>query len=105
MHIFARAKFISDSQNFEIKSNYRRIIKVKIMKKIIRLLTLILILSLSPLFIAGTFADEPPNPGGGPGSGDLPVGGSSPLGSGIAILLSLGAGYGIRKAYLWREKS
>ncbi|MBN1340195.1 MAG: hypothetical protein JXA03_12775 [Bacteroidales bacterium] len=44
-------------------------------------------------------ADEPPNPGGGPGSGDLPVGGSSPLGGGLIILVTLGAGYSLRKVF------
>lgn len=44
-------------------------------------------------------ADEPPNPGGGPGSGDLPVGGASPVGSGLVILMTLGSAYLARKVY------
>lgn len=73
------------------------------MKKIIRSIVLILFITLSPLFSHQVFADEPPNPGGGPGSGDLPVGGGSPIGSGLVILLSLGAAYGLRKTFHWKK--
>ncbi len=61
------------------------------------------------LFIATTIvltvsfvamADQPPDPGtGGPGSGDLPVGGGSPIGGGLIMLLSFGAAYGLKKVY------
>jgi hypothetical protein len=45
-------------------------------------------------------ADQPPDPGsGGPGTGDLPVGGGSPIGGGLIILLSFGVGYGLKKVY------
>jgi len=47
-----------------------------------------------------TMADQPPDPGsGGPGTGDLPVGGGSPIGGGLIMLLSFGIAYGVRKAY------
>lgn len=47
-----------------------------------------------------SMADQPPDPGtGGPGSGDLPVGGGSPIGGGLVILLSFGAAYGLKKVY------
>ncbi len=47
-----------------------------------------------------TMADQPPDPGsGGPGSGDLPVGGGSPIGGGLVMLLSFGMAYGIKKVY------
>ena len=47
-----------------------------------------------------TMADQPPDPGsGGPGSGDLPVGGGSPIGSGFVMLLSFGVAYGLKKVY------
>ncbi|MBN1338163.1 MAG: hypothetical protein JXA03_02505 [Bacteroidales bacterium] len=39
------------------------------------------------------YADEPPNPGGGPGSGDLPVGGASPIGGGLLFLAVLASAY------------
>ncbi len=47
-----------------------------------------------------TMADQPPDPGaGGPGSGDLPVGGGSPIGGGLVMLLSFGVAYGLKKVY------
>ncbi len=47
-----------------------------------------------------------PMPGGDPsGSGDnAPVGGYAPVGSGLIILLALGAGYGSKKVYDARKK-
>lgn len=47
-----------------------------------------------------TMADQPPDPGsGGPGSGDLPVGGGSPIGGGLIMLISFGVAYGLKKVY------
>ena len=47
-----------------------------------------------------------PMPGGDPsGSGsNPPVGGYAPIGSGLVILLALGAGYGSKKVYDARKK-
>jgi hypothetical protein len=47
-----------------------------------------------------------PMPGGDPsGSGtNAPVGGYAPIGSGLIILLALGAGYGSKKVYNARKK-
>ncbi len=42
------------------------------------------------------FADQPPDPGGGPGGGD-PVGGGSPVGGGLIYLLIMGGLYGYNK--------
>jgi hypothetical protein len=53
-------------------------------------------------FIA--FADQPPDPGGGPGSGDPPVGGGSSLGGDTIVMIVLSLGYGIRKALSLKEK-
>lgn len=70
------------------------------MKKIIRSIIVVIILIATPVFISNSFADAPPDPGsGGPGGGDLPVGGGAPLGSGLVILLVLGATYGSKKTY------
>ena len=42
----------------------------------------------------------PPPPGGGHGQGgNQPPGGGAPIGSGIAILLSLGGAWGGKKVY------
>ncbi len=51
------------------------------------------------LSINNVMADLPPDPGGGPGGGDLPVGGGSPIGGGLLILLGLGISYGIKKIH------
>ena len=72
------------------------------MKKIIILLISVLLLAASPLFISNIFADEPPDPGG-PGDGDLPVGGGNPIGGGLIILATLGAAYGIKRIYDFRS--
>jgi len=50
-----------------------------------------------------SFADQPPDPGGGPGGGD-PVGGGSSLGGGMIFMLILSFGYSIRKFYNQRQK-
>ena len=71
-------------------------------KKIFRLFVALSIFTLTSLY---SIADEPPDPGGGPGSGDLPVGGGAPIGGGLIILASLGAAYGAKKVYsLHQEK-
>ena len=73
------------------------------MLKILRslLLTTAIILTMS---IVG-MADQPPDPGsGGPGSGDLPVGGGSPIGEGLAMLLSFGVAYSLKKYYDIKKK-
>jgi len=60
------------------------------------LLTAAIVLTMS----IATLADQPPDPGsGGPGTGDLPVGGGSPIGGGLVMLLSFGIAYGIKKVY------
>jgi hypothetical protein len=41
----------------------------------------------------------PPPPGGGHGGNDNQPGGGAPIGSGIGILLALGAAYGGKKVY------
>jgi len=47
-----------------------------------------------------------PMPGGDPSSGgnNPPVGGYAPIGSGLVILLALGAGYGSKKVFDARKK-
>jgi len=51
----------------------------------------------------GSFAqltDPGDGTGGDPtGSGHTPIGGSAPIGSGVAILITLGAAYGSKKIY------
>jgi hypothetical protein len=70
------------------------------MKKLFTTLFLLFVFMAFPLFISQSFGDLPPDPGsGGPGGGDLPVGGGSPLGSGFFFLLSMGISYGLNKFY------
>ncbi len=72
------------------------------MKKIKSLLLLIAFITItcSPLLAQ----DPPPPPQGGHGqSGNQPPGGGAPVGSGLVILLSLGAAYGGLKMYETRK--
>jgi hypothetical protein len=66
-------------------------------KNLKSLIALILIMAF--LTIIPVFADQPPDPGGGPGGGD-PVGGGSPVGSGLIYLFVMGGIYGFNKLRL-----
>jgi hypothetical protein len=71
------------------------------MLKILPKLTVATLFFLMLSFLS--FADQPPDPGGGPGGGD-PVGGGSSLGGGMIFTLILSIGYGARKFYNQRQK-
>ena len=72
------------------------------MKKIIAQLSLVTVLILTSTAL---LAQGPPPPPGDPNAGGGPVGGNAPIGSGIAILLTLGAAYGGRKVYqYWQSQ-
>jgi hypothetical protein len=73
------------------------------MKKVIRNIFILVILVCLPAFISNIYADQPPDPGGGPGGGD-PVGGGSPIGGGTFVMLILGTIYGTRKVFSSRKK-
>lgn len=69
-------------------------------RKIISIFLLLVALMFSPISMNDIFADLPPDPGtGGPGTGDIPVGGGSPIGGGLVLLISLGMTYGFKKIY------
>ncbi|MCF8302292.1 MAG: hypothetical protein K9I94_03375 [Bacteroidales bacterium] len=77
---------------------------MKRIKKITAILSIVGLLAFSPV----SLAQVPPHPdnegiGGGTGNGD-PLGGAAPIGSGIALIITLGAGYGARKVYNARKK-
>jgi hypothetical protein len=55
------------------------------------------IILVSPAF--GQNGDPPPPPGDHGSTQNQPPGGGAPLGSGVAVLLALGAAYGGRKLY------
>lgn len=74
------------------------------MKKAIRILLLTVFFITFTIAFSSLMAQ--PMPGGDP-SGDPnnpPVGGYAPVGSGLVILLALGAGYGTKKVYDARKK-
>jgi hypothetical protein len=66
---------------------------------------LIIVASLIIAPVAFSFAQPQPgnNQGGAPVSGD-PIGGAAPIGSGIAMLLTMAAGYGAKKVFNARKK-
>lgn len=74
------------------------------MKKAIRILLLTVFFITFTVALNSLIAQ--PMPGGDP-SGDpnnAPAGGYAPVGSGLVILLALGAGYGTKKVYDARKK-
>jgi hypothetical protein len=76
------------------------------MKTKIRLIAAVLTISLltiSPLVLNAQGGNPPPPPDEHGQSGNLPPGGGAPIGSGIGILLVLGAAYGRKKAYEIRK--
>jgi hypothetical protein len=75
-------------------------------KQIIRTLTGLLMaifLSFSPVLLA---QDPPPPPSGGHGQtgNQSPPGGGTPIGSGLVLLLALGAAYGGKKLYTLKKQ-
>jgi len=74
------------------------------MKKVILNITVTAMLICAPVFTFNIFADQPPDPGGGPGTGDDPVGGGSPIGGGLVVMIALGAAYGSKKVFDARKK-
>jgi len=51
-----------------------------------------------------SFADAPPDPGGGPGGGDPPVGGGSPINGGTIFMLVFSLIYAMKALFSSREK-
>jgi hypothetical protein len=72
------------------------------MKAIFKILT-IAVFFLMFNGVANAQAPPPPEGSGGQsGSGNVP-GGGAPIGSGLVVLLALGAGYGAKKVYNFRK--
>jgi len=74
------------------------------MKKAILNLIITGLLIAVPVIIASASAPPPPPPPGGPGGGDTPIGGAAPIGSGLVMLISMGAAYGAKKVYDARKR-
>ena len=75
------------------------------MKKAILNLIISGLFVIVPVIIASASAPPPPPPGGPGGSGATPIGGGgAPIGSGIVLLISMGAAYGAKKVYNARKR-
>lgn len=74
------------------------------MKKAIFNLIIIGLLIIVPVIASNAAAPPPPPPPPGPGTGDQPIGGTAPIGSGLIILISMGAAYGAKKVYNARKR-
>lgn len=75
------------------------------MKKIIRNIFVLTLFICFSLLATPIFADQPPDPGtGGPGTGDIPVGGGSSIGGGLIMLLAFSAVYGSKRFFETRKK-
>jgi len=66
-----------------------------------------LCIGITLLTINLSFAQTPPPPNGNGGNtsslGNTPVAGGAPIGSGLLILVALGAGYGAKKVYDFKK--
>ena len=75
------------------------------MKKAILNLIITGLFIVVPVIIASASAPPPPPPPGGPGGGDNPIGGGpAPIGSGLVMLISMGAAYGAKRVYNARKR-
>jgi hypothetical protein len=72
-------------------------------KAILNLIITGLFLTL-PVILATASAPPPPPPPDDPGGSDSPIGGAAPIGSGIVMLVSMGAAYGAKKIYDARKR-
>ena len=73
------------------------------MKNSIKILAISLLIAGATMLTTTTNADNPPPPPGHGETGNVP-GGGGPIGSGLLILLGLGAAYGGKKIYKMRKK-
>jgi len=74
------------------------------MKKAIFNLIITGLLIVVPVIIASASAPPPPPPPPGGSGGQAPIGGSAPIGSGLVILISMGAAYGAKKVFNARKR-
>jgi len=73
-------------------------------KAIINLIITGLFLVVPVIITFASAPPPPPPPGPTPGGGDIAIGGPAPIGSGLIMLISMGAAYGARKIYNARKK-
>jgi hypothetical protein len=72
-------------------------------KLISTLIGTVFMIFISTAIFAQNPGAPPPPPANPSGGNNLPVGGGAPIGSGLAILLALGAAYGWKKAVAMRK--
>jgi hypothetical protein len=74
------------------------------MKRKFRIVLIATLFVTAPLLM---LAQTPPHPNGGnaPGSENGPVGGGAPVGSGVILLVAMGAAYGASKLYQMRRET
>jgi hypothetical protein len=73
-------------------------------RKIINLVAALVITAMPLAAAFGAIGDPMAPPSGGPGGGGGGPIAPSPVGSGLVLLLSLGAAYGAKKVYQLRKK-
>jgi hypothetical protein len=74
-------------------------------KAILNLIITGLFVIVPVIIVTASAPPPPPPPPGGPGGGDNPIGGgAAPIGSGIVMLISMGAAYGAKKVYDARKR-
>jgi len=75
------------------------------MKKSLKIILTLAIIAMS----AGLYAQTPPPPNNDNGvptpGNNTPVGGGAPIGSGIVLLMALGAAYGGKKVFQMNKKN
>jgi hypothetical protein len=69
------------------------------MKKIIRILSVIAFLAIGATFNNAFSQPNPGNQSNGSSTGGAPIGGSAPIGSGMLLLITMAAGYAVKKAF------
>ena len=74
------------------------------MKKAILNLIITGLFVVVPAIIVSASAPPPPPPPDGTVTGDIPIGGPAPIGSGLVMLIAMGAAYGAKKVYNTRKK-
>jgi hypothetical protein len=74
-------------------------------KAIINLIITGLLVVVPVIITCASAPPPPPPPGPNPGGGDIPIGGgAAPIGSGLIMLISMGAAYGAKKVYNARKR-